>query len=74
MKQLKIGDWIKLYPKSSSARTRVEVNGNYWIVEGFTDSCIRLRSSERTFGSKNHKRYDGMVIWAEHDPNYDWSL
>lgn len=74
MKQPKKGDWIKLYPKSSSASTRIEANGNYWIVEELLTSQIRVRSSERTFGSKNAKRYDGMVIWLEHDPNYDWVL
>jgi hypothetical protein len=74
MKQLKTGDWVKLYPKSPSAKSRIEVNGNHWVIEELLPTQIRVRSSERTFGSKNSKRFDGMVIWLEHDPNYDWSL
>lgn len=74
MKQLKAGDWVKLYPKSPSANSRIEANGNHWVVQEIFPTQMRVRSSERTFGSKNSKRYDGMIIWLEHDPNYDWSL
>lgn len=74
MKQVKIGDWIKLSPNSSPARIRIEVNGQYWIVEAILDNQLKLRSAERTFGPPKEKRYDGMVIWAENDPNYEWSL
>jgi hypothetical protein len=73
MKQLKKGDWIKLYPKSNSATARIEANGSYWVVEEVLNSQVRVRSPERTFGSKNAKRHDGMVIWLEHDPNYEWA-
>jgi hypothetical protein len=74
MKQLKVGDWIKLYPKSNSAKTRIETNGQYWVVEAILETQLKLRSSEKTFGSPKQKRYDGMLIWLEHDPNYEWSL
>lgn len=74
MKQVKVGDWIKLYPKSTPAKTRIDVNGPYWVVEELLDSQIKIRSSERTFGPPKQKRYDGMIIWSEHDPNYEWVL
>jgi len=74
MKKPKVGDWIKLYPKSNSAQTRIDINGHYWVVETLLEEHLKLRSSEKTFGPPKQKRYDGMIIWLENDPNYEWML
>lgn len=74
MLNIKSGDWIKLFPKTKSAETRVEFNGPYWVIEDLLGDRMKIRSSQKTFGSRDNKRYDGMVIWLSGDPNYDWTL
>lgn len=68
----KIGDWIKVNPKNNTAKIRTDINGNFWQVRALDRDKILLQSAERTFGSRNHKSFDGMWIWTDEDPNYEW--
>lgn len=70
---LKEGYWVSLTPKTKVGSLRIDINGSLWMVREVEEDKILLKSANRTFGPKNKKTYDGMWIWIEDDPNFEWA-
>lgn len=69
----KPGDWVTLTSKTKVGDIRTELNGHLWNVKEVASDRLLVKSAEKTFGPKNNKTHDGMWIWLEGDPNFDWS-